>query len=64
MTPAPPPSPTTELWGGALLGVAVLIDAEGDDVYRGTDGTMGAGLFGVGLLADLGGGPERSFRRL
>ena len=38
--------------GGALLGVAVLLDREGDDVYRGADGCLGAGLFGAGLLID------------
>ncbi|MCU0613291.1 MAG: hypothetical protein MUE60_16085, partial [Candidatus Eisenbacteria bacterium] len=41
--------------GGAVLGVAALIDLAGDDVYRAGDGTMGAGFFGSGLLADWGG---------
>ncbi len=41
--------------GGAVLGVAALIDLEGDDVYRGEDGVLGAGLFGAGLLYDGGG---------
>lgn len=38
--------------GGALLGVAALIDLSGDDLYRGRDGSLGAGFFGAGLLCD------------
>lgn len=41
--------------GGAVLGIAALIDLAGDDVYRGDDGVLGAGFFGSGLLYDGGG---------
>lgn len=41
--------------GGALLGIAVLCDLSGNDVYRGDDGCLGAGFFGSGLLYDGGG---------
>ena len=35
--------------------VDVLVDCSGDDVYRGTRWTQGAGCLGVGILADFGG---------
>lgn len=38
--------------GGALLGVAALVDLEGDDIYRGEDAVLGAGFFGVGIAHD------------
>ncbi|MBU1701070.1 MAG: HEAT repeat domain-containing protein [Candidatus Eisenbacteria bacterium] len=38
--------------GGAVLGVAALIDLAGDDIYRGADGSLGAGFFGAGFLYD------------
>ncbi|MFH1144186.1 MAG: HEAT repeat domain-containing protein [Candidatus Eisenbacteria bacterium] len=41
--------------GGALLGLAALIDEQGNDVYRGADGCLGAGFFGFGLLLDAAG---------
>ncbi len=41
--------------GGAVLGVAALIDRSGDDIYRGEDGSNGAAFFGGGFLFDGGG---------
>ena len=41
--------------GGAVFGVAALIDLKGNDVYRGDDAVQGAGFFGAGLLYDGGG---------
>lgn len=38
--------------GGAVLGVAALIDLCGNDIYRGEDGVEGAGFFGAGFLYD------------
>jgi hypothetical protein len=35
--------------------VDVLVDCQGDDVYRGTRWTQGAGCLGAGILADFGG---------
>ncbi len=35
--------------------VDVLVDCNGNDVYRGTRWTQGAGCLGVGILADFGG---------
>jgi hypothetical protein len=41
--------------GAAILGVSVLVDEGGDDVYRCKDFGCGAGAFGVGILLDRGG---------
>lgn len=41
--------------GGALCGYAVLIDAEGDDVYRSHRSGLGASKFGVACLLDRSG---------
>jgi hypothetical protein len=41
--------------GGAVLGVSVLMDAQGDDVYIGGDVAQGACVGGVGVLIDNGG---------
>lgn len=38
--------------GAGVLGIGVLADAAGDDVYISEDGSQGAGLFGFGLLWD------------
>ena len=38
--------------GSAVLGVAALVDMQGNDVYRGGDGSCGAGFFGAGFLYD------------
>lgn len=42
-------------FGGGVLGYALLMDLEGDDLYRSPAPGLGTGLFGVGLLADFGG---------
>jgi hypothetical protein len=42
-------------WGAALLGIALLVDAGGNDDYRGGDWSLGCGLGGYGALWDLGG---------
>jgi len=41
--------------GGAVLGVALVIDKKGNDLYRGYNLTQGAGLFGVGAVLDFEG---------
>jgi len=41
--------------GGAVLGMAVVIDKAGDDIYEAAHAAQGAALFGVGALIDLGG---------
>jgi len=40
---------------GARLGVAVLADAQGDDLYRSHRPGLGAGVMGVGVLLDQAG---------
>jgi len=41
--------------GGAVLGVSMLLDLEGDDVYQAQDVAQGAVLAGVGVLIDYAG---------
>ncbi len=41
--------------GGALGGLSILLDREGNDVYDGGRISLGAGLLGVGILVDGGG---------
>jgi len=41
--------------GGAVLGVSMLLDFEGDDVYRARDVAQGSTLGGVGILVDYAG---------
>jgi hypothetical protein len=41
--------------GGAVLGVALVIDKKGNDLYQGQNLTQGAGLFGVGAVLDYEG---------
>jgi len=41
--------------GAALFGAGVLIDCQGDDVYRAKHYSQGASIFGTGLLWDLAG---------
>lgn len=49
--------PETFALGGAQIGLGVLVDDGGDDIYRTTGfGDLGTGIVGgVGLFADLGG---------
>lgn len=42
-------------FGAGLLGYGMLLDAAGDDVYKGLDLTQGCGLFGAGVLVDRAG---------
>ncbi len=42
-------------FGGAVTGLAVLIDRGGDDLYQGVNLSLGAGLCGVGVLCDRSG---------
>jgi hypothetical protein len=44
--------------GFGTLGVGVLADDGGDDMYRGEAGVQGSGVFGVGLLYDGGGADQ------
>ena len=41
--------------GGAVLGVSMLLDLEGNDVYRARDVAQGSALGGVGILVDYAG---------
>jgi len=41
--------------GAGLFGVGVLVDGDGQDVYRASVYAQGAGYFGVGVLWDLAG---------
>jgi len=41
--------------GAALFGVGILIDCQGDDVYRAAHYSQGASQFGTGLLWDMSG---------
>jgi hypothetical protein len=43
---------------GAVMGVSILVDCAGDDVYRGRMIGDGAGVFGIGILLD-GAGNDR-----
>ncbi|MFH0765293.1 MAG: HEAT repeat domain-containing protein [Calditrichota bacterium] len=45
--------------GAGFLGIGVLIDRSGADVYRSGGYSQGAGYFGVGVLADHGGADDR-----
>ncbi len=51
--------------GGATLGVSMLIDAAGDDVYDAKDIAQGSAVGGVGMLIDRAGNDRyRGFRRV
>ena len=41
--------------GGAVMGVSMLLDLEGDDVYTAGDVAQGSALAGVGILIDYAG---------
>jgi len=41
--------------GGAVMGMALVLDKAGDDYYEGENITQGAGIFGVGILLDYAG---------
>ncbi len=41
--------------GGAVLGVSMLVDVEGDDTYVAQDVAQGSALGGVGILVDMAG---------
>jgi hypothetical protein len=41
--------------GAGILGVAILDDAAGDDLYHAANDAQGCGVFGVGALIDHGG---------
>jgi hypothetical protein len=41
--------------GAGILGIGVLYDAAGDDIYNGNNFSQGCGLFGVGILMDKSG---------
>jgi len=48
-------SKTPGVQGSAILGVSMLVDLEGDDVYRAQDVAQGSCLAGVGILIDYAG---------
>ncbi len=41
--------------GGAILGVSMLLDLEGDDIYQAQDVAQGSAIAGVGILIDYAG---------
>ncbi len=41
--------------GGALVGIGMLVDVAGNDVYQAQDLAQGSARFGVGMLVDLAG---------
>jgi hypothetical protein len=41
--------------GGAILGMSVLIDKSGDDIYEAENLAQGSGIFGVGMVMDNNG---------
>jgi hypothetical protein len=41
--------------GSGILGVGLLFDLGGDDLYIGTRFSQGSAVFGIGLLGDMGG---------
>jgi hypothetical protein len=48
------------LQGSGFEGNGLLIDVEGDDLYKGKTAAQGSGhIGGVGILRDLGGGADR-----
>ena len=51
--------------GGAMLGVSMLVDAAGDDVYDAKDIAQGSAVGGVGILIDTAGNDRyRGYRRV
>jgi len=51
--------------GGAMLGVSMLVDAAGDDVYDAKDIAQGSAVGGVGILIDMAGNDRyRGYRRV
>ena len=46
--------------GGAILGVSMLVDLEGDDVYMARDVAQGSAVAGVGILIDFAGNDRYS----
>ncbi len=45
-------------WGSTVLGVSMMVDVEGDDVYTGEYFSQGAAFGGVGFLHDRSGNDE------
>ncbi len=41
--------------GVGILGIGILYDVAGNDIYEGKEYTQGFGMFGVGILADMAG---------
>lgn len=41
--------------GGAIMGMSMVVDKSGDDIYRGINVSQGSGIFGVGILMDYTG---------
>jgi hypothetical protein len=50
--------------GAGLLGLALWLDLEGNDTYRGNSQGLGAGLLGAGLFLDAGGNDSYEARSL
>ncbi|GHT44371.1 hypothetical protein FACS189454_01520 [Planctomycetales bacterium] len=51
--------------GGSILGVSLLLDAEGDDTYSAVDLAQGSTIGGAGILIDLAGNDKyKALRRV
>jgi hypothetical protein len=51
--------------GGAVMGISMLLDVEGDDVYEAHDVAQGSAICGVGILVDYSGNDRyRGVRRV
>jgi hypothetical protein len=50
--------------GSGMMGYGILIDCQGDDLYKSYDNSQGSAFFGVGLLWDEGGNDSFSGRNM
>lgn len=55
---------TIQGFGGAIIGLSVLIDMAGDDIYETVNASLGCGIFGAGVLIDYAGKDVYSGRHL
>jgi hypothetical protein len=48
-----------QCFGAGILGLGIVADLAGNDIYESVDNTQGAGIMGVGLLIDYAGNDSR-----
>lgn len=46
---------TTQGFAGGVIGINILVDKSGDDIYRTANASLGCGIFGAGILMDYTG---------